>query len=276
MLRTVLIAALLVLPCAARAQGKTDREADNLRGPARSMRIEEAAVTYRDGVAVEGPRKTRHIFNYDAEGNNTEHAFYRPDGSPSHTIKYLYENRRRVVSEVYNREGKLTRRSVLSYDEAGRLRAVVAYDAEGKAAGGSTYERTSDGKSDEMRVYDSDGKFRHRQLVTRARDDTRGEEIYHDGEVVEGRIVWVQNADGSMREETEYAADGTLKMVTEHVDGLPRSTVYNPDGTVKLRTHWTVDERDSHGNWTKKTQWVVDAGGTAAAASVFYRTVTHY
>lgn len=277
MSKTVLLAAaLLLLPCAARAQRKTDREGDNLRGPVRHVRAEEAAVTFKDGVAVEGPRRAKHHYLFDAEGNYAEHAFYKPDGVLSHTVKFISEHGRRVASEVYNREGRLTRRSVLGYDEAGKLRVVTTYDVRGKLSTRRTYERATDGNSYDMRVHDADGRLTHRQLVTRAQGGTRAEEIYHDGAAVEGRLVWVQNDDGSMREETEYAVDGTVKVVAKYADDLPHSTVYNPDGTVARRTYWTLDERDSHGNWTKRTQWVVEAGAAAAPASVFYRTVVHY
>lgn len=269
--------AVLLLAGAAGAQFKTDREKSLLLGPVRSVRDEMAKIVVKDGVAVEGPRMTTHLFVFDAEGNHAEASHYT-DGKLAIRVKYIYENSRWVGSENYAPAGRLISRTVRSYDAAGRVQAATTYDSAGNVTGRAAFVYAPDGTPSEVSSYDAKGNLWSRRTTTTGDERARKtEEIHYQppGGGVAYRSVWSVSADGSAFDSAEYDGDGLLQSSEKFANGLPYSTIYNADGTVRRNHYYTLDESDAHGNWTKRTLWAVESG-KAEAVSAYYRVIAYH
>ncbi len=295
------LAGCILLMCvAATAQHITKRE--GLRGHVRSALTEEAPLILQNGVSVEQARKAKSYFAFDTEGNSTELAIYNSDGSVRQRIKQFYENGKPTGSEVYNGAGKLLSRTKYTYDDAGRMPMSITYDPDGKETSRSVLPASGDksneliwrdvagnvltrrinssteqgGERVEIISYNQDGTVKQRDIEVR---DARSQLIevvkqLGDGSIM-GRSVWTRNADGSVREQKQYSRNGSFRSSTVYENKMPVTSLYNADGTLRLKEYSITDETDAYGNWTKQTLWWIESDKTQPV-KIIYRTLTYY
>lgn len=143
--------------------------------------VEEWRSFFADGEPCD-----RRVYRYDAEGRNTELAWYRHEGPFWQTVRYKYDAEGKMVESCEGTEGSILNREIYNYDEQGRLvkeifgdgeeenhgRVCYKYDAEGHkiekllsySPSGELYSKTqylydADGNEVGVDYYDDDGKM---------------------------------------------------------------------------------------------------------------------
>jgi uncharacterized protein YxeA len=207
----------------AQSGGLERRDGDAFVGPVHTARIETAVYVKQDGALVEGPRRLSDSISYSEDGKRSEHEYYAEDG-------------------------RLRRRYVHVFDDAGRLIEQEIYDGSNSLVA----KIVSKPDAGEVLSYGSDGS-------------------------IQQRVVTVRGENGATETRT-YDASGALlrRAVLERVEGGAVEKTYDASG--RLRGETTARrERDSRGNPVKSVMYVWDdAAGDFVPSEVFYYTVTYY
>lgn len=260
---------------AQKAGGLERRYDDLFVGPVRTVRVEVASYVKRDGKLVEGPRKLSFTNSYSEDGKRREWEYYAADGTLSYRSVVVYDDGGRVV-EQYNYRGRdQLNTKVISKPDEGE---TLYYNADGSLRNRKVIVVREDG-SREVKFYNADGTIR-RTSVVKSGDWGMTAKIYD----ANGRLLLDNDArygEGGKQEieEQSYDANGE-RAGRVHVnaryslDGF-ESDVLNPDGT-HVRTRGTY-ERDAYGNPVKLVSYVWDASaGGYVPSQVTYYTVTYY
>jgi hypothetical protein len=279
-MKRILLTLTLVLAASAtafaqQAGGLERRYGDMFVGPVRTVRVETASYVKRDGALVEGPRKPSFAISYSEDGKHSEWEYYAADST-------------------------LRDRSVIVYDDAGRLVEQYCYSGRDRL----TAKFISKPDEGETLNYDGEGRLRRRVVIVKREDGSRDVRVYNaDGTLY--RTSFVKSGDWGMTAKTydvngvplvessaRYGAGGSQDIEEQHYDanGAPvnrevtnarygpdgfESDVVKPDGT-QSKTRGTY-ERDAHGNRVKAISYVWDeAAGDFVPTAVTYYTVTYY
>jgi len=292
-----LVILLALLSSVLHAQSRTMADATYaLKGPVRTFRTEVATFTLRGSDYIEGPRVVQSEASFNVDGNRTDLRIYDNKGVLVRRIVMTFEGRRMTESINYDGAGKMWLRMVHIYDEAGQIKETKSYRGDGSLSSTRSFKRNTNGQISEMAEYSAEGvpmeqinnRYEGPNLYSSERrlfDPTgtlRSKELYVASE--KRRDTTNYNADGSVTTKTihteqqiaEYSADGSLrKSTTVSSQGRLLDEVFvNNDGPSARRAQ-IPDEVDSHGNWTKQTQWETDAKGTRPL-KVTYRAITYY
>lgn len=289
---------LLLSSSLVRSQARSTKEATYaLRGPVRTMRVEEASVSAKDGKFVEGPRVLRMTVLFNEDGSRPELCLYDEAGSLARRIETRFEGRKEVEFLNYDGAGRMWLRGTFVYDENGFLKEKATYNGDGSLRSKTTYKRDKKGAAVEwaetdakgnymdkwINTFDDAGKLLTSDRTTYRPDGSVSVKEFHN--MPAKRVEWVfYHPDGSIAETkvrvdqrvTEFGPDGSLKKTIEisQPDRLPSESVHNADGTVSKESP-VPDELDSHGNWTRGTRWVSDAQGSRPT-KIAYRTLTYF
>lgn len=286
----------LVFASAVHSQKRTDVEATYaMTGPVKSFRTEMAYMVKKDGKYFEGARTLRMTASFNEDGVRTELGIYNDKGLLVRRIVTKAEDGRAVEFLNYDGDGKMYLR-VLHFYEGGIGKGTAVYNGDGSLQSRTTAKINDRGQWTELLTHDAQGTLMVRQTNSY---DEKGElknverSSYSDGSLSSKVLHDVRakrtetfkyNSDGSVagksvrvnQEESEYAADGSLKKSTffSPVGRLAEELNYNVNGNTQKQ--WPVqDEIDAHGNWTKLTRWISDAQGTRPI-SVTYRSISYY
>lgn len=148
-----LVAILVPCPQQARAQVRSQAEADGLRGQVRTVLTEEAS-TSTDGVA--GRLRPATLVTYSPEGLRTEEMNYDQNGSISSRLVVHGKNWQpsQVVSE--GRDARMNFSESVALDAQGDPRETFRYDGDGKLVWRTEYRRP-DAHTKETIRYDTEG-----------------------------------------------------------------------------------------------------------------------
>ncbi|MFQ5950254.1 MAG: hypothetical protein ACE5J1_06170 [Nitrospiria bacterium] len=245
---------------------KTDKEKERLLGPVKTVLIEMAEMSEKDGKWVAGTRMPWTSTTYDSQGRRIEE------------------------DQLYNDE-PLNFKSVFIYDANGRLKEGVEYDYQGVIAFTWSYIHETETKMIEER-YRPDGSLFSKSIYLYDPEGNLIEETRSHTQTANG-FKWVYRYDkaGKKVEESFYLIrskglpnqTGTslnYRSVYSYDDKgrLTEETQYDPAGGVKSEQKFRY-EYDDEGNWTSQTAWQRgDSDGRAAfePIDVTYRTITYY
>jgi hypothetical protein len=209
---------------------------------------------------------------------------YRPDGSTAHKTLHTYDPEGRWLEVAYHEgQGKLIRRSSFLYDGEGQLLEQVDYGPSGSVMGRIVASHRKDenkAKVTEGAVYNRNNALRSSNVNKIEGNGGKAESAFYnaDGSVA-NRSAVRRNEEGNL-EHSEYKADGAVSSRTVSIsDGKGWGSdvqEYNGEG-VLIRKQTYNHEYDSHGNWTKETEWHWESEtGKSTLASVRYRAITYY
>jgi antitoxin component YwqK of YwqJK toxin-antitoxin module len=275
LLTLTLVLAASATAFAQKASGLELRYDDMFVGPVRTVRVETASYVKRDGELVEGPRRLSFTNSYSEDGKRREWEYYAADGALRDRSVIVYNDGGRVVEQYsYRGSGRLNAKSISKPDEGETLN----YDGDGRLRSRSVIVIREDG-SREVNLYNADGTLKKR-LVVKSGDWGMNAKYYD----VNSRLLAEDDSrygEGGKQviEEQRYDANGAPvnREVTNArygPDGF-ESDVLKPDGAhVKTRGTW---ERDAHGNPVKRIEYIWDeAAGDYMPTTVTYYTVTYY
>jgi hypothetical protein len=118
-----LVIVVAALTCSAQQVEKRRPGKTTVFGPARSVRIERAEITSRDGQLIEGPRTLIAMITYNQDGTRLEHTLFRADGSISDRVNEAYDPDGRILESTgFKGNGDPGMRMVYNYDGKKRLR----------------------------------------------------------------------------------------------------------------------------------------------------------
>src|SRR5205085_12531521 len=104
--KRILLTLTLVLAASAtafaqQASGLELRYGDMFVGPVRTVRVETASYVKRDGALVEGPRRLSFAVSYSEDGKRSEWEYYAADGTLRDRSVIVYDDRGRMVEQYY-------------------------------------------------------------------------------------------------------------------------------------------------------------------------------
>jgi hypothetical protein len=220
--------------------------------------LQQVGSWTRDGNAVEsysyhpdGSVSYHDVYDYSAEGKLTEVKTFDGGGALQQTSRYIRLSATEQEKVVTNGKGKGVSRTIIKLDEKGRVIESTSTDLED----GSRIRQANQ--------YDAQGT-----LI--------GDEVTFSGMPpgFPSRIETVRQADNRLVA-TTYAADGTILTRSEVSSGdgawQASNEIIGGDNPRSLANSERIDERDTEGNWIRKT---ILADGKPVAE--VYRTITYY
>lgn len=261
-MRRLLFAFALALSCCpalAAQEAESGSDKLSLKGPVRSVRVEHATRTTGGGKTSESPRELSSVTTYDERGAAVERASYDHRGALRSRETYGRDEHGNSVTTSYGGDGKLLRRTVSQPAGADRPGAyvVVTSGPGGELARHSIHRRMAEGRVAEQEVHDARGALIQRNVYT-------------------------YDAAGRQTETTNYGADGRPREKTLWLAGGGSHSVrYHDDGSLffEQRNEPPVfEEADSHGNWTRRSEYVTNTqkGHTRAYVQITYRTIEYH
>lgn len=257
---TLLAFALACCSALAAQEAKSNSGPYGMNGPVRSVRVEQAHRTTEGGKAVESPRRLGSLTTYDERGNVVERTTFDHRGAIQGRQVHSKDEQGNPVTTSYGGDGKLLSRSVSQSegpDSQGRFIVAISGPGGGEVARHSIRRRMAGERIAEQEVYDARGALIQRNIYT---DDAAGRQVETINYFPDGRL----------REKTVWPAGGGSHSVR-----------YNDDGSVFLEHRSeppVVEERDEHGNWTKRSERVTStqAGVTREYVQITYRTIEYH
>ena len=253
---TLLAFALACCSQLAAQEAKSDGGPDALKGAARSVRVER---TTEGGKTSESPRRWSSLTEYDERGNVVVRTTFDHRGAIQSRQVHSRDEQGNPVTTLYGRDGKLVSRHVSQADGpdgAGRF-ALAVHGPSGETTKHSIRRRVIDGRLAEQDVYDERGALTQRNVYTYDAAGRQVETAYY-------------TPDGRLREKNVWPAGGGSHSVR-----------YNDDGSVFLEHRSeppVVEERDGHGNWTRRSERVSSTlnGRAREYAQITYRTIEYH
>jgi hypothetical protein len=267
-----------------------------LKGPVRTFKTEVATFVSTDSGYVEGAKVLREEATFNEDGNRTDLRLYNDKGVHTRRIVMTFEGRKTKEAINYDGHGKMWLRIVHSFDEEGRSNGSMTYNADGSLHSKWILKRNERGLVTQSTEHSGQGV-----LMTQIDIEYDGPKMlrherkcYYPSGSLQLLAVYAPatkrsetttfRSDGSILNKSfrdhwdvaEYGADGTLQKVAA-IDSDHRlvDEVTLDKDVAKKRQAELPDQLDSHGNWTRKTQWITDANGTRPVG-VTYRTLTYY
>ncbi|MDX6269861.1 MAG: hypothetical protein QOD28_1084 [Acidobacteriota bacterium] len=249
----------LLLLCAfvASAQRKPDREAAGLKGAVKSVRLEWARRTTKDGKTTESARRPQSVIVYDEQGDRIESTSFMYDGSVIFKTTYQRDAQGHMVQTSYDGDGKLMRKTVQLVDRQGKFVGFIFYGANGELKQRSVETRGANGRLLEEAVYDAGEKLLYRKVFTY---DGQGEQTEYT----------VYGSSGNVTQKTVWLGGGSFHIVS-----------YDERGNIQVESTNKASIReklDSQGNWTEQhtPQKHTQNGHTEEFVGVTYRTIEYY
>lgn len=248
-----------------------------------------------------------HQYLTDGRGNITEYTVYESDGTMASRFIYLYDQSGNKIEEQYfYHTGASGERTVHKYDDAGRETETIAYDRDGAVAWKQNLKYDNEGRRIEWIQYRGD-VLRYR-ILTKYDDRGRSKEqetfelnatpgVYTSHSPVPGKITYDYDDERRTKEVVTFDAEGVLKAKVIYTYDERRNEIkrleFNADGSPKyqqiswydkskLLRHFTGNtftrfEYDSHGNWIRKTHFLLAQDSKEPEAyNAEYRTITYY
>jgi hypothetical protein len=125
-----LVIVVAALTCSAQQVEKRRPGKTTVFGPARSVRIERAEITSRDGQLIEGPRRLSATIEYTEDGTGLDYTVFRLDGSISTRLHEHYDSDGRMHSRRSGIRGNgLNSASLIVWEsKAERLPDIILMD----------------------------------------------------------------------------------------------------------------------------------------------------
>ena len=266
--------------------GTSVRQADELRGPVRSVTVTQAELMKKDGQWDIRQQRTLHTASYDRQGRKTEQLVYAEDGAERTRLRFRYDEiGRRTETLHLDSHERLTAREVSSYDTAGRLsqslrygpdqeltaRTVFSYDAAGNQIASQQVSPSGQLLARTVSRYDEGGNLIQKQWHAAAPTPVRTRTASYDylGTLVSDSVY-------------DYAADGSLSQRTDvryNPRGQPQAEVtYRQNGRFKRERSFRY-QSDAFGNWTLQTiqtRILVGQAPSFEPPRVISRTLDYY
>lgn len=195
MVKTFIVIALhLILTTQINAQGKSDKERDNLIGLVHSIHVETARIICKSGECVEGERveslndeydisgrvvgnRNRFIINdpisrmlnypFDESIPRIEKPAYREDGTLLYKDVYIFDNKKRRSEWIsYRADGSIQLRTIHLFNSRGRLIESKSYNADGILASWNVTSYDESGNEVEAISKKADGSLVNKIVCT--------------------------------------------------------------------------------------------------------------
>lgn len=220
---------LFILPHAASAQGKSNRERNGLFGPVKSVRTEISFKECRAGELTEVERSVSSE-EYEPDGGAAgARARPAPSDPFSKMLSYPFdEGTPRIEEPVYGEDGALLYTNVYTYDNNARRAEHVSYKPDGAALSRWVVVFDERGRIAETKAHNAGGAFSSWNVLRR---DERGNEIESSFYREDGTLVEVQKGGCSYlnRFVFTYKFDAAGNWVTQVI-----SMPFMRDGRVGL------------------------------------------
>ena|ERR1700730_7691190 len=156
----------------------------------------------------------------------------------------------RAVVRTYRPDGSTSHKTLYTYDPEGRWSEIAYY-----VLRSSSMNKTEEnGGKAESAFYNADGSVANRSVMRRNEEGNWEHSEYKADGAVSSRTVSISDGKGWGSELQEYNGEGVLI----------RKQTYN-------------HEYDSHGNWTKETEWHWESEtGKSTLVSIRYRAISYY
>jgi hypothetical protein len=273
-----LVIVVAALTCSAQQVEKRRPGKTTIFGPARSVRIERAEITSRDGQLIEGPRRLIAMITYNQDGTRLERTLFRADGSISDRVNEAYAPDGRILESTgFKGNGDPGMRMVYNYDGKKRLIEQTSYRPDGSIAHKTTFVYQENRRLHESLTFDVNGVVVSKVTGTLDLKTHRMETISQSlTEVTARQAAFTDTPEGQVFEGTVNGNQTELTFTHRLGKQGGEVTRYNPDGSVKSRRRFQ-SELDSHRNLVKQIELApVNGSDTFRPVGVSYFTIEYY
>jgi hypothetical protein len=259
-MRMLLLALLLSLFFVSqiKAQTRTDRQSDGLKGQVKSVQVERADISQVEGKAVESLKWLQSITNYDEKGNKTEELIYGHRGALLEKSVFTRDEKGTRTKIRYKADGTMISREVGRVDEQGRPLEDAYYDGTGALETKSVYTYDAQGNFQEAAMYNADGSLHN-------------------------KTIFLHDATGKQTGLEVYDASGKLLQKQTETETERTVAMYGQGSSDTMQWKWAKQaslspELDAQGNWIKKStpSSITRGERTEEIVEVLYRTITYY
>ena len=264
----LLIKSLILISCSDSADGKKTEPGPNTASESDTATTASIAREKKPDAAVQGLKgkveimsesiytpeggkkkiATKKVFKYDANGNRTELAAYKPDGTINSTIR-----------STYDANGKLTSEETLLANGAVDLNSSIKTDANGNKIeqqdirpGGNAlfnykylYSYDEKGQLLEWLAYRGNGAFFFKYDFKYDDKGNKTEWIRRAaGGSVIGKVIYKYDAKNNLVEETEYDKDGNIKATYTYSYNFDRKGNWTRQNKVQNNKVVEIKERE--------------------------------
>ncbi|MBQ3634267.1 MAG: hypothetical protein II951_01435 [Bacteroidales bacterium] len=237
-LTNILTMVIIVATCTlAKAQtlgaypdGLSDAIAEQLTNDVNTAETTTWKVNYERRTIEKGEVVYRTISKFDNKGNILSIEKKDKDGQTKSLTTYYYEDGKKISSTESSQGGDKVTQTSYTYDDKGRMTEMLLKDYEGTEISRTTIETGS--------------------------DYTTTREQFRDGETLETTMKYDKN----LRLNRVSINDGTSNREMRFKigpDGLPTKGLVKDSNGEKKQLRFTY-EKDTKGNWTKKTVYLDD------------------
>ena len=285
--RTFLLFLVLAFAVITTAQEMKDFRSAGRVGHIRSLHEERAKLIEESGQLHESSRIVTEETKFSEKGEKLATRIVHPDGQTwtENSFRYEYDVEGRILAmDVLGPDGKLQYKFINTYNKNGKLNGkayrdkngqpifdlIYAYDEAGNISRLHT-RKPGKGYSDEVYTYSADG-------IEAERQDYVADGVLHE------RVITTYDATGRQTEIVGYTGAGRVIARAQYsYDAKDRNNVTEVvlsgmGDIVQRREHYTYDEFDEKGNWTKRHTVKETARGSEIVKEmeVTYRTFTYY
>ena len=228
---------------------KSDREAEHLLGPVKSVTREQFNNSTILGLFTHKQSRLISSISFNTEGNKTEEIYFNSGGSSVNRTSYSYDSNGRKAAQSM-RQGNIHGETTYSYDQAGRQVEALEQIGE-QTLVARRYTASYDAQGRQIEAGYSEGG---RELKARYRYSYAGDRLSelatlnNDG-IVFHRVVYSYDERGRMIGESAYRPDGKLykQSLFSYEGGRKKEEMsnFNEDGSLNLSSVEIYDSRDN-------------------------------
>lgn len=237
------------------AQIRTDKETDGLKGRVKSVSLERATISRRDGQSAETTRILLSVTTYDEKGNRVEEVRYNSNGSLAEKTTFARDENGNQTTTRYKADGTMSAKWVSTFDASGKMTSGAQYAPDGSLRLKMVRKFDANGKLIEGAMYNADGSLMNKTLFK-------------------------YDAEGQQAEDTVYDASGVLMQKYIRSNTGDTVTLYDKNGAISYKSvsQSSSLEFDSHENWIKRTtpRTITQGEKVEEEIEVAYRAIIYY
>ncbi len=244
---------------------ESDRDARDLKGPVRSVKIVTEVIEAADKDDV-GEGWIPSDITFDKYGNIVTDVQYGRTGEVVVRSATEIDKAGNKTKEThFNAAGEVKFTDFFEYDRNGNMAEFKRIDADGKLTSLSRFEFDKQGRSDANTSYNTDGSVNTTTAVIYDKLGERiGETSSTPGGGVISRVEYKRSKKDGVETVETLLFDGEGKrgprlLETTEKNGDHRHEETDGDGRLVEKETWEYQKRDSRGNWTVEimTKWEI-------------------
>jgi len=286
--KTFLLFLLLAFAAVTNAQEMKDYRSAGRVGHIRTFREEIAKVAEESGELQELRRVVIEESKFNEKGEKLTIKLTHPDGKPwvESIFRYEYDDQGRIrVMDVNGPDGKFQEKLVNTYNKNGKVNNKAFFDKNGQPMFDLVYAYNEAGNVSRMQEERRTGKAYSDIVYTYSADGIEADRKNYEADgTLQARMVTTYDPSGKETEIVNYNSAGKITSRSQFsYDGKDRDNVtdvvrYGAGDIVENREHYTYDEFDAKGNWTKRhtVREVAKGSEIVKQMEATYRTFTYY